>query len=168
MFNHYSGGWFLEPVKVGGESYNDADAKELATKEYVDSKVGVGGGGGGFMVHADATDGTGKVIIDKSFDEVAAAWKSGQNIVFRLKEPWGEHDYTKNTSMTNEDGSYSEMSFIDSAVIDYMGGDKPYLSFGFIKWAKAANKIEVHYAEVTSTNSGLDNEYNLSGTENPT
>ena len=33
-------GWFSGDIKIGGVTYDDPDAKEIATKEYVDSKAG--------------------------------------------------------------------------------------------------------------------------------
>ena len=34
--------WFSENIKIGGTSYDDQNAKEVATKEYVDNKIGLG------------------------------------------------------------------------------------------------------------------------------
>ena len=47
--------WFAGNVKIGGTSQDDATAKTLATTEYVDSKVGNGGGGSGWEVLMDVT-----------------------------------------------------------------------------------------------------------------
>ena len=45
--------WYAGNIKIGGASYDDVNAKTLATQEYVDTKVAESGGGGSSSSTAD-------------------------------------------------------------------------------------------------------------------